>query len=106
MYEGEFRFDFRCGKGVKYTEQYVDEGEFDKWIVEGRRRFKNGDYYIGAFKEDKMNAEGDSRAEFYDASNELLYKDGLVMRDGVLVKAKRVYSRNAGKFNEIGCFLN
>jgi hypothetical protein len=40
---------------------------------------------------------------FYDASNDLVYNDDLVIEEGKLIKAKTVINKKTG--NKIGCFI-
>ncbi len=108
MYEGEFKFDFRNGMGVKYTENYIDEGLFDKVILYGSRKFRNGNLYKGTFKNNKMHTIRDGsfneKLEFLDVENNLLYTDEVIIEEDQLIKAKSVYRQDMKEL--LGCFVN
>lgn len=50
----------RYGQGIRYTEDYVDEGVFDKVILYGIRNWRNGNVYKGTFVNNKMETVYDT----------------------------------------------
>lgn len=69
--------------------------------MKGTRTFKNGNHYTGTFMNNKMHIiydkEGENKFQFYDASNNLIYEEDLLIEEGELIRARTVRDKTTDK---------